>query len=356
MSDNQLTSNRQTIGSGAGRFCRGMALALLCCLVCQGVPLLAQDDLPVGNALQAAIEYGQARMVKVIGAGAGRVEGYGTGIVVSPDGLIVTSQGVFLDGQQTRVILADGSAHEATVLRRDREIQLALLKIDRPTPEYFELSSLPVGKQGDWIVALNNAFKVADKQEPVSVMFGVIALRTTMEARLNERDVAYRGELILIDAITSNPGAAGGAVVTLDRKLAGVIGKIINSSETNTRLNYAVPVELVAGFVAGKGNEPAAAASPQKAPGELGLRVLELGSRKDPAYVDRVIPGGPADEAGLKPDDLIVSIGGEKIGTVRDYLQVAERLEAGQEVIVVVKRGLELLRLPVIPAERKGPE
>lgn len=315
--------------------------------------LAAQTDLPVGNALQTAIDYGQARMVKIVGAGAGRVEGYGTGMIVSPDGLIITSQGVFLDGQQTRVILADGSTHDATVLRRDREIQLALLKIERPTPEYFELSSQPVGQQGDWVVALNNAFKVADKQEPVSVMLGVIALRTTMEARLNERDVAYRGELILVDAITSNPGAAGGAVLTLDRKLVGVVGKIINSSETNTRLNYAVPVELVARFVAGKSSEPVVAATPTGVRGELGLKVMDLGGRKDPAYIDRVSRGGPAEQAGLKADDLIVSIGGEKIGTVRDYQQVAERLEAGQEVIIVVKRGLELLRLPVVPVEKK---
>jgi len=315
--------------------------------------LRAQTDLPVGNALQDAIDYGQARMVKVIGAGAGRVEGYGTGMIVSPDGLILTSQGVFLDGQQTRVILADGSTHEATVLRRDREIQLALLKIERATPEYFELSSQPVGEQGDWVVALNNAFKVADKQEPVSVMLGVIALRTAMEARLNDRDVAYRGELVLVDAITSNPGAAGGAVLTLDKRLVGVVGKIINSSETNTRLNYAVPVELVAAFVAGKNQQQESAATPKGARGELGIRIMELGGRKDPAYIDRVTRGGPAEKAGLKSDDLIVSIGGEKIGTVRDYLQVVDRLEAGQEVIVVVKRGLELLRLPVIPVEKK---
>jgi serine protease Do len=320
---------------------------------CCSAQLWAQADLPVGNALQLAIDYGQARMVKVIGAGAGRVEGYGTGILVSPDGQILTSQGVFLDGQQTRVILADGSTHEATILRRDRELQLALLKIERPTPEFFELSNRPVGEQGDWVVALNNAFKVADKQEPVSVMLGVIALRTTMEARLNERDVAYRGELVLIDAITSNPGAAGGAVLTLDRRLVGVVGKIINSSETNTRLNYAVPVELVAAFVAGKSSESDAATRPVGKVGELGIRIMELGGRKDPAYIDRVVRGGPADQAGLKPDDLIVSIGGEKIGTVRDYLQVVARLEAGQEVIIVVKRGLELLRLPVVPAERK---
>ena len=339
--------SRHSLGRFVAIWLAAVGLALSCGW------LRAQSDLPIGNALQSAIDYGQARMVKVIGAGAGRVEGYGTGIIVSADGQILTSQGVFLDGQQTRVILADGSTQEATVLRRDRELQLALLKIERPTPEYFELSSRPVGEQGDWVVALNNAFKVADKSEPVSVMFGVIALRTTMEARLNERDVAYRGELVLIDAITSNPGAAGGAVLTLDGRLVGVIGKIINSTETNTRLNYAVPVELVAAFVTGKGLESTATERTVGKVGDLGIRIMELGGRKDPAYIDRVVRGGPAELAGLKPDDLIVSIGGEKIGTVRDYLQVADRLEAGQEVIIVVKRGLELLRLPVVPAERK---
>ena len=350
--------NRETRKTFKARtFCQALVRISLMMGVCLAGPaagwLIAQTDLPVGNALQEAIDFGQARMVKVIGAGAGRVEGYGTGMIVSPDGLVLTSQGVFLDGQQTRVILADGSTHEATVLRRDREVQLALLKIERATPEYFELSSQPVGEQGDWVVALNNAFKVADKQEPVSVMLGVIALRTAMEARLNDRDVAYRGDLVLIDAITSNPGAAGGAVLTLDKRLVGVVGKIINSSETNTRLNYAVPVELVAAFVAGKSQVREAAATPTGTRGELGIKIMELGGRKDPAYIDRVTRGGPAEKAGLKADDLIVSVGGEKIGTVRDYLQVAERLEAGQEVIIVVKRGLELLRLPVIPVEKK---
>lgn len=320
-----------------------------------GQPTQTPDKSPslAVNPFSTAIEIGQARMVQVIGAGAGRVEGYGTGIVVSPDGLLVTSQGVFLDGQSVKVILADGTTHEATVLRRDRELQLALLKIEHSTPEYFELSAGPVGEQGDWIVAVNNAFKVADRHEPLSVMLGIIALRTSLEARLNERDVAYRGELVLLDAITSNPGAAGGAVLTLEGRLVGVVGKIINSSETNTRLNYAVPVHLVAEFVAGGRAGDPAAAEPTQRKADLGIRILELGGRKNPAYIDRLIAGGPAATAGLLPDDLIVSIGGEKIGTVRDFIQVVDRLPPGQEVIIVVKRGLELLRVPLVPAEKQ---
>ena len=142
--------------------------------------------------------------------------------------------------------------HIATILKRDRETQLSLLKIQAVTPSFFELSADSVGKKGDWVIALSNAFKVADKDEPVSAMLGVISLRTTMEARLTKRDVAYRGELVLIDAITSNPGASGGAVITPDGRLVGIVGKIINSSETNTRLNYAVPTQVLHEFVAGK--------------------------------------------------------------------------------------------------------
>ena len=120
---------------------------------------------------------------------------------------------------------------------------MALLKIS-PTEELdcFSLSDSDVGQKGDWVIALSNAFKVASKSEPVSAMIGVISLRSSIEARLNQRDVAYKGPLVLIDAITSNPGASGGAVVTFDGDLVGMVGKLINSSETNTRLNYAVPV------------------------------------------------------------------------------------------------------------------
>ena len=305
------------------------------------------------NALQLAIEIGQPRMAKVVGAGAGRVEGYGTGTVVSADGLIVTSQGVFLDGPSIRVILADGSEHLATIMKRNRQLQLALLKIDHATPDYFELSSEPIGQKGDWVIALSNAFKVADKQEPMSVMLGIIAFRTAIDARLTERDVAYRGEMILIDAITSNPGAAGGAVLDLDGKIVGIVGKIINSSETNTRLNYAVPSNLVADFVSGKLDQADSTAAALAGTAELGIKMLELGGKKNPAYVDRVVAGSPAEIAGVKVDDLVVSLGGEKIGTIRDYQTALDKLTPEEETILVVKRGLELLRLPITPIPRQ---
>ncbi len=315
--------------------------------------LEAQSELD--GEFATAIESAQQRTVKVYGATAGRVDGYASGVIVSPDGLIVTMQGVFLDGQKTRVTLHDGRQVAASVLRRDRNLQLALLKIAEETPDFFELSSEPVGKAGDWVVTLCNAFKVADGVEPMSVNLGIISLRTTIEARISPRDIAYAGPLVLIDAITSNPGAGGGAVVTTSGQLVGTIGRVINSSETNTRLNYAVPSDILKQFVAGELTADAPLVATDRVPGEIGMELFRMAGRQAPAYIDRVSPDTPADAAGLRPDDLVISLGGEKIGTIREFDAAMKNVFADEEVIIVVKRGRELIRVPLVPVPSKGP-
>lgn len=327
-----------------------VAMMGLVALMAHDVAATPFQDSVYSSFIQKAIDSAQPKMVKVYGAGAGRVDGFATGILVSNDGLVLTSQGVILDGKQVRVVLSDGSTHQASILKRDRETQLALLKIDAQPSDFFQLSESTVGEKGDWVVALSNAFKVADKEEPLSATLGIISLRTTMEARLTRRDVAYNGELVLVDAITSNPGAAGGAVITADGQLVGMIGKLINSSETNTRLNYAVPTSVMAAFINEK-DDPVANASSKTVTqsAELGIKLFKFGGRNNPAYIDRVVRGSPAAKAGFQPDDMVVSIAGNKIGSVKDYAQVLKMLRPDEEVLVIVKRGAELLRIRVTP-------
>jgi serine protease Do len=230
---------------------------------------------------------------------------------------------------------------------------LALLQIAAATPNYFQIPDREQGQKGDWVVAISNAFKVAEKQEPLSVTLGVVSLRTSIEARLNSRDVAYRGQLVLLDQITSNPGAAGGVVVTIDGRLVGMIGKIIDSSETNTRLNYAIPNSVLRDFL----NPPENAMQQTAETGEtvyLGIDLFAHGGRDSPAYIDRVRRESPAFKARLKADDLIISMAGEKIGNARDYQQALRLLRAGEEAIIVVKRGSELLRLTLVPTGQEG--
>ena len=160
------------------------------------------------NFIANAVDEVQPKMVKVYGASAGRVEGYATGVFVGETGQVLTTQGVFLDGSQIRVVSADGVAHNASILKRDRVHQLTLLKISAESKDHFAIQKEDVGSKGDWVIAVCNSFKVADKQEPLSATLGVISLRTSIEAKLNSRDVAYSGDMVLIDQITSNPGCS----------------------------------------------------------------------------------------------------------------------------------------------------
>jgi serine protease Do len=296
----------------------------------------------------AAIEYAQQRTVKIYGASIGRVSGFATGLIVSAEGDIITSQGVHLSGFRVRVTLPDGTMHNAKVVRRDADAQLALLKVEVPTPAYFALSESQVGKSGDWVLAVSNAFKVADGVEPLSVNLGVASLRTELDAKRQTQDYDYHGDVLLIDAITSNPGAAGGAVVTVDKQLAGMIGKVIEGKSTNTRLNYAVPNDVLHAFFTGKdlGNQTVPVA---KGKAVLGIRLFALGGRNSPAYIDRVSPSSPASKVKLQPDDLIVSIDGQQVRTVRDYGKILESLVPGQPVTLIVKRRNSLVEVKITP-------
>lgn len=305
----------------------------------------AKDE---SSPFAAAIEYAQQRTVKIYGASIGRVSGFATGLIVSAEGDIITSQGVHLSGFRVRVTLPDGTMHNAKVVRRDADAQLALLKVEVPTPAYFALSESQVGKSGDWVLAVSNAFKVADGVEPLSVNLGVASLRTELDAKRLTQDYDYHGDVLLIDAITSNPGAAGGAVVTVDKRLAGMIGKVIEGKSTNTRLNYAVPNDVLHAFFAGKdlGNQTVPVA---KGKAVLGIRLFALGGRNSPAYIDRVSPSSPASKVKLQPDDLIVSIDGQQVRTVRDYGKILESLVPEQAVTLIVKRRNSLVEVKITP-------
>lgn len=300
------------------------------------------------NIFSAAIDTAQERCVKIYGAGIGREPGYASGIIISPSGHILTASGIFLAGNRIRVVLPDGSLHLAQVERRSDPLQAAILKIDASTPNYFEVPAQPPAQAGDWIVGVSNLFKVAEGAEELSANLGIVSLRTRLEARRGTQDVPYDGDVLLIDAITSNPGAPGGALVNIEGQLVGMIGKTIESASTNTRLNYGVPSDLLRKFIDG---EPLANTRPAVQAGkvDVGIKLLTLSGRRAPAYVDRVTRDSPADRAGVRRDDLVLSIGQETVRNVADYLKAESQLKPGEEIPLVVKRKNQVLALSLTP-------
>jgi S1-C subfamily serine protease len=132
-----------------------------------------------------------------------------------------------------------------------------------------------------------------------------------------------------------------------------MIGRVIEGKNTNTRLNYAVPVDLLAKFARGEETTPMVAVTPTGNAPDLGIRLFALGGRKAPAFIDRVISGSPAAAAGLKSDDLVVTIGGQIVRDAGEFRRIVATLAVGQEVVVEVKRKNELLTVKLTPVAEK---
>ena len=136
-----------------------------------------------GNALEAVVAQAVPRVVKIYGAGIGRTRDFGSGVLVSADGKVVTVLSLMLDATNLRVVTADGTRYRATVVRRDDARQLALLQLDlkavhgeaAPPLPFFTASRSDRVEPGDWVAAVANPFKVATGDEPVSVQLGVLS-------------------------------------------------------------------------------------------------------------------------------------------------------------------------------------
>src|SRR5690606_22269347 len=122
---------------------------------------------------------------------------------------------------------------------------------------------------------------------------------------------------LVLDAMTNNPGAAGGALTDASGRLLGLLGKELRNSLTNTWLNYAVPVEslqssvddILAGRVPAPRGEPSSdRPSDPMTLAILGVVLVPDILPKTPPFIDQVLPGSPAEQAGLQPDDLILFV------------------------------------------------
>ena len=219
--------------------------------------LLACFAAVVGCSLNAAraagtrssgqtIDYVLPRMVKIFGAGGLQgLAAYGSGFLVSKDGHIVTVWSHVLDANEVIVVLNDGRRYTAAVLGAEPQLELAVLKIQEEDLDlpHFDLSSgIGSASEGTRILGFSNMFKVATGDEAVSVLHGVIAAKTKLTTRRGTFEIPYDGAVYVVDAITNNSGAAGGLLATREGKLLGMIGREVRNAETNTWLNYSIPI------------------------------------------------------------------------------------------------------------------
>ncbi len=327
------------------------------------------------SGFDRAIDIASARVVKLYGVGAGMQEGYGTGVLVSPDGQVLTVSSLLIGARQILAVAHDGSRYGASLVHRDPARQLALLRlhpydathpVDQSNTQDSEAETDSVGpfpffdltvdtalEPGDWVIAAGNAFKVADGAERMSIAHGVFSVATRLDARRRARDFPYQGECLVIDAITSNPGAPGSALVNLDGGFLGMTGRVVLSNLTHTHLNHAIPRSVLLDFVeeanARAGGETEVAMVKAEAPQivDLGIRLSRAGYRTILPFVERVRRNSPAARAGIKRDDLILSINGRAVDNVQDFDTRMKGTAPGERVLLVIRRGRIILDVQI---------
>lgn len=245
--------------------------------------------------------------------------GGGTGFIVSPDGYVVTNRHVVdQEGVSYTAIMNDGTTHEANVVAKDPTFDVAILKINVDTNlPYLSFASTSEARLGESVIAIGNALA----EFPNSVSVGVISglSRDIVASDGFRRQESLEG-VIQTDAAI-NRGNSGGPLLNLNGDVVGVNVAVAGGGEN---IGFALPVDVVSSIVetVRKNGEivrpflgvrylpiTETLASENNLPVDYGVLILRGESRTELA----VIPGSPADKAGLEENDIILEVDGQKL-------------------------------------------
>ncbi|MDG2380304.1 MAG: S1C family serine protease [Pirellulaceae bacterium] len=305
--------------------------------------------------LPATISEVQPKLVKIYGAGGIRgLEAYQSGFLISETGHVLTAWSYVLDTDYITAVLDDGRKFKAELVGADPRSEIAVLKIDVSQVPFFALDK-EVSKSniGDRILAFSNLYGIAAGNEPASVLHGHIAAITNLQARRGVYKTAYDGPVYIVDAMTNNAGAAGGALTTFQGELLGILGKELRNAQTNTWLNFAIPItslkstieDILAGRV--RREREARRIKPEQhlTPALLGLVLIPDVLPKTPPFVERVIPHSAAAEKSIRSDDLILFVGPNMVQSRQELIEELSYIDRLDEVAITVLRNQQLMEV-----------
>lgn len=267
----------------------------------------------------------------------------GSGVVVTADGHVVTNHHVVADAEEIAVVLGDGRRRPARLVGADPESDLAVLRVDAAGLPVIARAPDDGLSVGDVVLAIGNPFGVGQ-----AVTLGIVS--ATGRDRLG---LSTFEDFIQHDAAI-NPGNSGGALVNPEGELVGINTAIFSRSGGSQGIGFAIPADMVyevldqilehGRVLRGWLGVRAEDLPPARAPGDTpGLRIVG------------VFADGPADRAGLRPGDVLVSVAGRAVTAVDTLLAVTTRTRPGTEVEVVYRRAGERRRVDVTLDQRPTP-
>ncbi|MBI4335192.1 MAG: Do family serine endopeptidase [Candidatus Omnitrophica bacterium] len=287
-----------------------------------------------------------------------RQMGLGTGVIVDPEGYILTNEHVIGGAEKITVTLPDGRSFKAKPKGADPRSDLAIIKIDAKNLPFAELGNSDIIQTGEWVVAIGNPFGFAVNNPKPTVTVGVIsALHRQLPGMFGPKG-AERNYLDLVQTDAAiNPGNSGGPLCDLNGKVIGINVAIVSTTGGYQGVGFAIPSNIannvIGDLIKGK----------KIVYGWFGVTVQEITedlakflglAEKTGALVSSVIKDSPGQKAGIKEGDVIISIDGVKIKSVRDVLRIVGMKKPGEKAEVMIFRDKKGVLIPVIVGERPG--
>ena len=259
---------------------------------------------------------------------------YGSGVVLTPDGYIVTNNHVVEGADEVEVTFNNKVKKTATIIGTDPTTDLALIKVDASDLHYLTFGDSDNVRIGEWVLAVGNPFNLTS-----TVTAGIVSAKARNLSILGEGTSVE--SFIQTDAAV-NPGNSGGALVNTKGELVGINAAIASHTGSFEGYSFAIPSNIVRKVV----DDLLLYGTAQR--GYLGVQIAELTQELadregleniEGVYVAEVTEGGAAKLAGMKSGDVITSINGKKVNSTTQLKESVGQFRPGDKIDVEVNRG-----------------
>ena len=269
-----------------------------------------------------------------------QVSNLGSGVIVSANGYILTNYHVVDAASEIQIALSDGRTLPARVIGSDPETDLAVLRIDAsglPAITFAQPDSLKVG---DWVLAMGNPFGVGQ-----TVTAGIVSALGRTHLGINTFE-----NFIQTDAAI-NPGNSGGALVDSSGNLVGINSAIYSRTGGSQGIGFAIPVSIArqvmeqiikdGGVTRGWVGVEVQDLSPELSDS------LKLKLQQEGALIAGVLKGGPADQGGIRPGDVLLSVNSHPVKDSSSLLNLIAALKPDERAQIIVNRKNQPLSLNI---------
>jgi serine protease Do len=271
------------------------------------------------------------------------VSGYGSGVIISNDGYIITNNHVIENAESVDVTLNDKRTFTAQVIGRDPSTDIALLKIKAENLPFIKYGDSELLKLGEWVLAVGNPFNLTS-----TVTAGIVSAKGR-NLGLIEGD--YKIESFIQTDAALNMGNSGGALVNTKGLLIGITSAIISPSGAYAGNSFAIPVTIVKKVV----DDLKEFGQVQRAIIGVNIKDVEeedadkqnLGEVKG-VLVTRIIEDGSAEDAGMKENDVIVKFDGLTVNTVSELQEQVGKHRPGYRATVTYLRNGKETTVPIV--------